>query len=383
MIGTVELLAGEHADAGGSRAGKRWRPGTFREDDMQEIKETPERMVVDGRVAEYGKFKQPFREVNLLDAEIEIGGRPAPRFLKELRLKEWEHFGIIHDEYYFGMVIFDAKYMGTSFFYAFNRKTGEFFEHSRTGVGNPIRVARELWHGECLFSHIGYSMEFENRLDAGFHRMKAEIRASRKKPSVKAEIRMLEQLARFEPLVVVSPIAGNRALYTHKNACPVEGLVEIGGKAVELDPGRHVALMDVQKTYYPFNTFWKWSTFGGYDEGGRLLAMNVCQNFIEDDERYNENCTWVDGNITPLPAARFDFDESDLLAGWKLRTTGGELDVEFTPAGERVGKISLGVIMSDFHQPFGQFKGTMSGPGGVSLDVNGQFGLCEHHLARF
>jgi len=72
---------------------------------MRQLKETPARMVVDGQVAEFGAFKEPFREVNLLDVELELSGRRAPRALREMRLKEWEHFGIISEEYYFGMVI--------------------------------------------------------------------------------------------------------------------------------------------------------------------------------------------------------------------------------------------------------------------------------------
>jgi hypothetical protein len=111
--------------------------------------------------------------------------------------------------------------------------------------------------------------------------------------------------------------------------------------------------------------------------------MNACQNFIEDDERYNENCTWVDGDITLLSAARFQFNQNDVIQPWKVSATGGELDLEFSPQGERHGKVSVGVIMSDFHQPFGQFKGNMAGPDGSKITVDGPFGLCEHHLARF
>jgi len=202
-------------------------------------------MVVDGQVAEFGAFKEPFREVNLLDVELELNGRRAPRALREMRLKEWEHFGIISEEYYFGMVIFDAKFMGTSFFYAYNRKTGEFIEHERTSMGGPLRVARELWHGECYYRHFGYIMEFENRLDSGMHRLRAQIREKRGKPSVEAEVFVLEDLERYQPLVQVSPIAKNRPLYTHKTACPVEGRIVLGGREVLLDPERDVALMDV------------------------------------------------------------------------------------------------------------------------------------------
>jgi hypothetical protein len=350
---------------------------------MRERTDTPQRMVVDGQVAEFGAFKEPFREVNLLDLELVIGGVRVPRAVADLRLKEWEHFGIVNDEYYFGMVIFDAKFMGTSFFYAFNRKTGEFFEHERTSVGAPLGVARELMHGECYYRNLGYRMEFENRLDSGMHRLRAEIKGKGRKPAIDAEIFVLEDLVRFQPLVVVSPVGPNRPLYTHKSACPVEGKVKLGDRLVVLDPDRDVALMDVQKTFYPYNTFWKWTTFGGRDADGRLIGMNACQNFIADDERYNENCTWVDGEITLASATRFAYDEDALLEPWKITASGGDMDLEFKPEGQRQGKINFGVLMSDFHQPFGTFSGTMAGPGGSTVEVDGPFGLCEHHLARF
>jgi hypothetical protein len=340
-------------------------------------------MVVDGQVAEYGAFKDPFREVNLLDVELVIAGKKVPRAIRDFRLKEWEHFGIVSNEYYFGMVIFDAKFMGMSFFYAFDRKTGEMFEHERTSVGAPLSVARELWHGECYYSNFGYRMEFENRLDSGMHRLRAEIKGKSGKPPVDAEIFVLEDIKRYQPLVVVSPVAPNRPLYTHKTACPVEGRVTLGGREVVLDPASDVALMDVQKTFYPFDTFWKWTTFGGRDGAGRLIGMNACQNFITDDENYNENCTWVDGEITLASAARFHFDENALMKPWKIATTAGDIDLEFQPQGERKGKMNLGLVMSDFHQPFGTFKGTVAGPGGSEVEVDGPFGLCEHHLARF
>jgi len=352
---------------------------------MRQRKETPERMVIDGRVADYGVFKDPFHEINLLDLDLKIGDRSVPRFARNMRLKEWQHFGIVHDEYYFGMVVFDAKYMSMSFFFTFNRKSGEFFEHARTGIGTPVRVARELWHGESYFHHIGYRLDFENRLDNGLHRLSADIKARGAKPRVRADIRVLEDLDRVEPLVMVSPLGSGRVQYTHKAVCPVEGTVSVGGREITLDPLKHVGLMDIQKSYFWYNTFWNWATFGGYDEEGRLIGMNACQGLIPetDDEQYNENCTWVDGRINLLSAARFEFEKEKLMDPWKITTTDGGLDVGFNPAGERKGKVNLGVILSDFHQPSGGFTGKMKGTGDSEVDVVDKFGVCEYHLARF
>jgi len=211
----------------------------------RERKRTPSKMVTDGKVTEFGVFIEPFGEINLMDLEMEYRGRNLPRVAKDFRLKEWQHFGIVHEQYYMGMVIFDAKFMGVSFFYAFDRKTGEFFEHNRTSVGGPVRVARELWHGECYFRHLGYMMEYENRLDCGLHRIRADISSTRKKPSIETDIYLLEDLDKIEPLVVVSPVDENRPLYTHKVACPVEGIVVRGshGRAEDLLPISHLLEM--------------------------------------------------------------------------------------------------------------------------------------------
>ena len=78
---------------------------------MRKMLETPERLVSDGQVTSYGTFKVPFREVNLLDTELEVAGRPAGTILKDLRLKEWQHYGVVNEDYYFGLVSFDAKFM--------------------------------------------------------------------------------------------------------------------------------------------------------------------------------------------------------------------------------------------------------------------------------
>lgn len=350
---------------------------------MRQRKEPPPRMVMDGEVVEFGAFSGPFREINMLDVDLVSRDRHLPRIARDFRLKEWQHFGIVTGGHYFGMVIFDAKFMGVSFFYCYDRKTGDFFEHNKTSVGGPVRISRELWHGECYYRHMGYMMEFENRLDSSLHRLRVDIKGKRGRPRVEADVYLLEDIEEIEPLVIVSPVSANRPLYTHKVICPVEGRVCIGDTVVELDPASDVGLMDVQKTYYPYRTFWNWATFGGHDSSGRLIGLNLCRNFIEEDEEYNENCTWVDGRLNLLSAARFDFDEGNLMKPWRLNTTGGEVDLEFRPAGERKGRTNIGVVMSDFHQPFGTFHGVITGPESEKIDVDGQFGVCEHHLARF
>lgn len=157
----------------------------------------------------------------------------------------------------------------------------------------------------------------------------------------------------------------------------------LGGKKISLNGKQDIALIDEQKTYYPYVSFWKWATAAGYNEYGELLAFNLCQNMISDDEDFNENCMWVDGKIYCLKAARFKFEEDNVLKPWEVKTTDGYLDLLFTPSGERAEKISVGLIESNFHQPFGLYNGRFKDEHNRIYPITNFFGLAEHHITRY
>jgi len=68
----------------------------------------------DGKI-NFGTFRAPFTNVNILDVPFNES-RKASSWWKSFRLKEWQHFGVITPSHYFGMVIFDAKFMGVFLF---------------------------------------------------------------------------------------------------------------------------------------------------------------------------------------------------------------------------------------------------------------------------
>ena len=346
---------------------------------MRKVEKTPEKMVEKDGTINFGTFRTPFHNANILDASLYSSSSQVPAFWKKFRLKEWQHFGIVTPTHYFGMVIFDAKFMGVSFFYAYDRMENKRFEHSMQGVS---RVAGQVYDDCCEFKKSGYRLRFENRLKDGFHKIMIDIEGRKNMPSVKGEIKVFEDLNTIEPLVQVSPVTAFRPFYTHKVAAPAEGTIMLGAKEIKIDRKRDVALLDEQKTYYPYSSFWKWSTAAGYNEYGELLAFNLCQNMITDDEDFNENCMWVDGKIYCLKAARFKF-EKDIMRPWEVKTTDGCLDLLFTPSGQRSEKINAGIIVSDFHQPFGMYNGRFKNDDNRIYPISNLFGLAEHHVTRY
>lgn len=350
---------------------------------MRKVLTTPERMVEKDGTIHFGTFRSPFVNANILDAPLYSRSSKVPAFWKNFRLKEWQHFGVITPSHYFGMVIFDAKFMGVSFFYVYDRMENRRFEHARQAPGKAASVAAQVYDDFCEFKKSGYHLRFENKLSEGFHKITVDIESRKNVPAVRGEIVVDEDLRSLEPLVQVSPITPLRPFYTHKAAAWAEGVIQFGDREIKIDRRRDIALMDEQKTYYPYASFWKWATGACANEYGEFLAFNLCQNMIADDEDDNENCMWVNGKIYCLKAARFSFDEKNVLRPWRVKTTDGYLDLQFVPSGERAEKINAGLILSDFHQPFGFYNGRFKDEHDRIYPIVDCFGLAEHHVTRY
>jgi len=338
-------------------------------------------MVEEGGSINFGTYRAPFKNANILDAPLY--SISAPRFWKNFRLKEWQHFGIITPTHYFGVVIFDAKFTAVSFFYVYDRLSNTRFEHTRQErKKNTLHVAGQLYDDACWFNAKGYRLRFENKLNQGYHRILIDIDHHQDGPAVKGEIIIHEDLNVVEPLVQISPITRTRPFYTHKVAVPASGHLVVDSREMVLERDTCIALIDEQKTYYPYFSFWKWGTAAGYSADGKLLAFNLCQNMITDDEDFNENCFWLDGKISCLSAACFQFSEA--MKPWTMKTTDEKLDLYFAPQGERAGKVNTaGIIHSDFHQPFGLYDGRFKDDRGVIHPIKDFFGLAEHHKTRY
>ncbi len=348
-----------------------------------ELKDTPRKMVENQSVVEFGAFKSPFRDVNISDARIAVAGRRMPGFYSRFRLKEWQHIGVIADEFYFGFAIVNAKFLANSFCYFLDRSAGTMVEYDRLAPPWVAKVARNIWDGECGFSFSGYDITIENRLNYSLHRGRVEIAESKSKPALKAEIEVIEDLDRVQPLEYIGLLRGERPAYTHKVACPARGEVTVGGKTYSFAEDRGIALIDVQKTFFPYTSFWNWATCGGHDDKGRMVALNLSKGINLREEELNDNALWVDGDLRFLGTATFMLNENAVLEPWHIETAGGACSLDFTPAGERWGKVNVGVVMSDFHQPYGTFRGFAVGSGGEKHEIADYFGVVEHHLARY
>jgi len=343
---------------------------------MARLQEPPERAVLDGK-AQFGRYGQPFRDLNLIEADC---GIPRLFGLRRLRLKQWVHIAVVHHEWYLSLALVDLGFLGTSWLHLFNRRTGQAFEHTRKLPPGRLRTPENVWDHSGQIDTRGYRVRAHDHLHQQVHRFEIDVKAKGPLLAVAGTVTLHEVPARTQPLVVLLPLGPNRPMFSHKSACPVSGALDIGGEKVEFAPDRHTGLLDYHKAFYPRNTFWRWATFATIDSAGRLLGVNLTHNVIKDDTRFNENCIWHGNRLTLLGAARFDIPK-DRMQPWRIRSEDGRVDLELVPQGRRRESVNLGLVKSAYDQPYGLYSGTLTDSEGVRHHVEKAFGLAEDHVS--
>lgn len=128
-------------------------------------------------------------------------------------------------------------------------------------------------------------------------------------------------------------------------------------------------------------TFWNWGSILGRLEDGRRIGLNIAAGTNETG--FTENVFWLDGVQHKIDMIDFNFDRSNILLLWKMRSFDNKLHLEFRPEGIREEKINALLLASNFKQLFGRYYGELITKDGEKIQLNGQLGFAEDHYAKW
>jgi hypothetical protein len=99
----------------------------------------------------------------------------------------------------------------------------------------------------------------------------------------------------------------------------------------------------------------------------------------------NENGACIDGRLSKIHEDLvFEYERDALMRPWRIRTAASErVDLRFEPDYERISKADAGAYMSEVHQLFGRYSGSVMADGGEVVRIAGMFGWIEDHVARW
>jgi hypothetical protein len=147
-----------------------------------------------------------------------------------------------------------------------------------------------------------------------------------------------------------------------------------GVRAVGSFRGRPVdtlGVVDESAGYHTRHVDWRWSAGVGRLADGRAAAWNLVTG-INDPPTGSERAIWIDGVAEePAPVV--------FAPGLTAIAFADGAELRFAAEARRARRDELGLLASDYEQPFGTFSGTL--PGGLALAEG--FGVMERHRVRW
>jgi hypothetical protein len=289
----------------------------------------------------------------------------AETWRRRWQRKAWFFAGVFSQDWLMGAAIADAGYLGLAFAYYYHRPTGLYFEEKAM---RPFAFRRDfipdLWAPwEFRSGQRNWSVQPMPGA-SGWH-----FALSGKR--LKFDFRLRHA---FPGLTAIAPAEDRPFHSTFKLAAmPLEGELSFDGQPIPL--GSATAVVDFTLGYPARRIRWNWACLTGKTEDGKSVGINVVAHFNEG----LENALWIDGAVTPLSQVQFHLGRNRRADTWRIDSADEKIDIEFQPEGARAENIRLGLIRSQFVQPFGKFTGTIR-QNGRALKVSG-FGIVEDHHA--
>jgi Protein of unknown function (DUF2804) len=282
--------------------------------------------------------------------------------------KRWFYVALATDEVFCAVAMVDIGWTSTAFGYVFDRQqakvTAAFSQDSLPGFGATLadRCATGAIH---RFHFGGLHIECHHVPASQCHQLQVRSRP----------LQIDAEFGDTGPtLLAVGTVAGGTVHATQKSSArALRGQLRLAASRHALDGG--VASFDYSNGLLARDTAWRWASAHSPDIGFNLQAGYFGAQ---------ENALWLDGQLVPLGAAEFEFDPSQPMAPWHLRTDDGLLDLEFQPEGLRREDKKLLVAASRYVQPIGVFSGWVkASTNATARRVQNLVGVTEDHQSRW
>ena len=343
------------------------------------IRPAPQKLVSGGRF-EFGTFNSQFGQVNPLEADRPLGAW-LPRPLLAGRLKEWQAFQFGNSRWFMLAVLYNAKISALAQFIAYDRESGQKYVFEKILPPCKLTIPASIWDNKQSWQDNGNFIEIISALNRGRFYINVKLRGHKSLPDIEAHFEAFQDRGAVEPLVVSIPFGRNRGMYSHKCLMPMQGSLVLGGARIGFLRSESFAIIDDHKGFYPYEMHYDWATAAGYDVEGRLSGFNLTDNQSTDPEGYNENCLWVDGRLSLLPAVKFD-RPGGVDGDWIIRDRYGLVDLVFRPVTMGRIDVNLLVMRVQYFGPFGYCSGTIKDSRGNPVVFDRYFGMGEKKYIR-
>jgi len=339
--------------------------------EIQNPRETP---IENGKPVA-GTWNKAFTQVNLLDIRRPYRF-PLPRWLIDLRLKEWEGFSAQDEHFFLDAFLGNLKFFQIAQVVLYNKGTGQNYVFRKLVFGKNWKLPRNLGNAsvECRTPHFFFRIH--TWLTTDTIKLDLDITASKKLPPLTAHLAYSIGSRDAVPAAVSLNFSERRSMYAYKALTSIRGDIVLGEKHFTLNPANCTGIFRDYKGFFPHLMRWLSCSSMGFDEDGKRFGFHIAENQAKENRKNNENALWLNKRFTPLPPVRItmhDGRESD----WIIQDLDGMVDLVFTPKEiSRIGR-NLVVAGGDFFAAMGYYNGVLVNARDEKIQVRNQWGVGE------
>lgn len=285
----------------------------------------------------------------------------------KMRIKEWDYYIIIDEDFAFSTLISDNRYMGLANACLYDFKSG--IKHTAfTPLAIPngkLNMPTDSAKGDVYFRTKSASVGYVH--EDGCRHLMGKFKKSSDNGDVEFDIRL--QKNSDDTMVIATPWKDDeQAFYYNQkiNCMPASGYVKFNGKTYNFSPDKHFATLDWGRGVWTYDNTWRWGSGNGIVNGKRF-GFNIGYGF-GNTSAASENMIFYDGKCHKFDRLRFDIPD-DIMQPWKFVTSDGRFDMDFYPIFENNTKLDALIISQHSSQVFGKLRGKAILDDGTALEI--------------
>jgi hypothetical protein len=320
-----------------------------------------------GRVANPGFAKKHLFEYHRKDIKASF-----------LKIKEWDYYLITNDDYGIAFTVADNSYLGfiSVTLLDFKKRSYEMFSQMKFFTFGRFNMPSSTESGDVHFEDKKIKIDYV--IKEGKRLLDCDIRDFKNGVPLTAHI-VLNKIPE-ESMVIATPFKENKKAFYYNqkiNCMNANGVVKYGSQEIHFKDDDGV--LDWGRGVWTYDNTWFWAT-ASHHINGVPFGLNFGYGF-GDTSKATENMLFYDGKAHKLDQVTFGIpkkeDGYDFLKEWSVTSNDDRVNLTFSPILDRKDRAKVLFILSDQHQVFGHFNGTVVLDDGTLLEIKSLLGSAE------
>ncbi|MBO5339390.1 MAG: DUF2804 domain-containing protein [Oscillospiraceae bacterium] len=330
------------------------------------------------------------RQIPLLD---EKGNLTQPGYAKKLlpvydrskvkgglmRLKEWDYYLIMNDDFALALTVADNSYMGLDSISLLDFRRNVQVTKSPMSILPLGRTGLPATSEKGNTASSGRQHALLFRVEDGRRELFAHMEDFMDGQALDAHIFLTDEPQ--ESMVICTPFDKPGHFYYNQkiNCMRASGTVTVGERKWKFEPLDSFGTLDWGRGVWTYHNTWYWGSASGLVDGVPF-GFNIGYGF-GDTSAATENMLFYDGKAHKLSQVKFNIPMrdgvEDYMSPWSFTSDDGRFEMDFEPVMNRSSCTDARLIKSDQNQVFGRFSGTAVLDDGRRITLRRFMGFAE------